>query len=162
MYVHYNFIEIGLLISCNYNEQINIYVADPNTLLLHDNFCDVPNYVLDKVLSHMWDCPRKMVTLNTEERGMLKMNVFVRMATTHMVKENQFDQYYQSDNFQQKLVSLQYWMLETIFQILPINVQIVWGVSQWTAFKTLLYEMSSYFLKECITKWIYQCINCSC
>jgi len=71
-----------------------------------------------------------MVTLNTEERGMLKMNVFVRMATTHMVKENQFDQYYQSDNFQQKLVSLQYWMLETIFQILPINVQIVWGVSQ--------------------------------
>jgi hypothetical protein len=102
-----------------------------------------------------------MVALNTEERGMLKMNVLVRMVATHMVKENQFDQYYQSDNFQQKLVSLQYWMLETIFQILPINVKLFVEFHNELHSKLFYMRCPLIFYKECITKWIYQCINCS-
>lgn len=94
----------------------------------------------------MWDCPRKMVALNTEERGILKMNVLVRMVTTHMVKEDQFDQYYQSDNCQQKLVSLQYWMFELFFKFYQSMFKLFGEFHNETVFKTLLYEMSSYFL----------------
>lgn len=86
-------------ILCNCDAHIVMDDDDHTTPFLHDTFRFVPTYVLDVALYHMGHCARNMVALDTEDRGILEMNVLLSV-TSYMVEEDQFDQYPNSNGQQ--------------------------------------------------------------
>ncbi|KAK2384237.1 E3 ubiquitin protein ligase RIN2 [Trifolium repens] len=126
---------------------------DNNTHFLIDTFHEVPNDVLPEVLHQMGDCARNMVSLNTEGCGMrLHMNVQLHIVTRY----HQFDPNCigrQNVGFSPRLD------VETTSNSTDqcsICLEEFCNGSQSELFYT---RCSHIFHKECLTKWVDQCIN---
>jgi hypothetical protein len=142
-----NYFFIPHEVLCNYNRHTIMDSID-NT-----RFHEVPNDVLPEVLHQMGDCARNMVSLNTEGCGMrLHMNVQLHIVTRY----HQFDPNCigrQNVGFSPRLD------VETTSNSTDqcsICLEEFCNGSQSELFYT---RCSHIFHKECLTKWVDQCIN---
>ncbi|XP_024628875.1 probable E3 ubiquitin-protein ligase XERICO [Medicago truncatula] len=130
-----------------------------NTLFLFSILSDVPQGILDKLLSDIKDCARNMAALNIEESGTLEMNVLLLRVTTLVVEEDGLDQYYQSSIYQQNVGLSSKSDVETLSNSTDecsICLEELHNESQSELFHT---KCSHIFHKECIAQLIYGCIN---
>jgi hypothetical protein len=108
----------------------------------------------------MADCGRKMVARNIEGSEMLEMNVLLRVVTTFVVDENQFDHYRYSYNYGQNVGLSMTLYDEAISSNFKGPCTICFEEFCNGSHSNLFYTNCSHiFHKDCIAKWIYGCIN---
>jgi len=149
-------------ILCNCDAHTVMDDDDHTTLFLHNTFCFVPTYVLDTALYHMGHCERNMVALNTEERGILEMNVLLNV-TSYVVEEDQ----YPNSNGQQIVYNSEKLEADppTLDSIDKCSICLE-EFCKGSHLELYFTKCSHVLHKECIDKWIYRCISssssCSC
>jgi len=155
---HYFLIPSDIL--CNYNNQTHMDVIVLRTLFLFSILRDVPNVMLEKLLSDIKECARNMVALNIEESETLEINVLLRRVTTLVVEEDGLNEYYQSSICQQNvglsLKSDDETTSNSSDDECSICLEELHNESQSKLFHT---KCSHVFHIECIAQLIYGCIN---
>lgn len=143
----FNKFEIPREILCNNN--------DSNNQSLYQIFHVIPNSVIDSAIHYMRDYARNMVL-----RGKLEViNVFLRRVTSHMGGEGQFDQYIPYQNHQQ-IVGLSSNVDVDITSYSKDQCSICFEEFCNGMETDLFYTKCSHiFHKECIAKWISQCVK---
>ena len=130
------------------------------TLFLFSILRDVPNVMLEKLLSDIKECARNMVALNIEESETLEINVLLRRVTTLVVEEDGLNEYYQSSICQQNvglsLKSDDETTSNSSDDECSICLEELHNESQSKLFHT---KCSHVFHIECIAQLIYGCIN---
>ncbi|CAL5214109.1 unnamed protein product [Lathyrus oleraceus] len=128
---------------------------DINNQYLYEIFKSIPNYRIDSIIRYLRDSARRMIL-----RGKLEViSVLLRRVTSHIGEEDQFDQNHPY-NKDQQIVGLSSNLEVDITSDSKDQCSICFeefcNGSQTELFYT---KCSHIFHKECIAKWILQCVR---